>query len=88
MDAIAPGRQQEARPGNRAELAGTTVMRIALTEAACKQRSGGPNDDEEDMAHAVWAGVLPFCRQTLPPVPHELNTQAAPAYVANWHTAN
>lgn len=88
MDKIAPGRQQEARPGNRAELAGTTVMRIALTEAACKQRSGGPNDDEEDMAQAVWAGVLPFCRQTLPPVPNELNTQEAPTYVTNWHTAN
>lgn len=84
MDKLAPGRQQQARPGNRAELAGTTVMRIALTEAACKLRRGGPNDDEEDMEHPVWAGVLPFARQALAPIPHENNTQAAPDYVRDW----
>ncbi|MFZ6819966.1 pyridoxamine 5'-phosphate oxidase family protein [Undibacterium sp. Ji22W] len=85
MDKLALGRQQQARPGNRAELAGTTVMRIALTEAACKVRSGGPNDDEEDMAFDVWTGVLPFTRQTLAPIAHESNTQAAPDYVRNWY---
>lgn len=84
MDKIAAGRQQQARPGNRAELAGTTVMRIALNEAACKMRSGGPNDDEEDMALPVWAGVLPFTRQPLPPIAHEANIQEAPDYVRDW----
>ncbi|WP_395007684.1 pyridoxamine 5'-phosphate oxidase family protein [Undibacterium sp.] len=84
MEKIAPGRQQQARPGNKAELAGTTVMRISLDEAACKTRSGGPNDDEEDMSQAAWAGVLPFCRQHLTPIPHELNSHAAPDYVENW----
>lgn len=84
MEKIAPGRQQQARPGNKAELAGTTVMRISLDEAACKIRRGGPNDDEEDMSQAVWAGVLPFSRQQLPPIAHERNTHAAPDYVENW----
>ncbi len=84
MEKIAPGRQQQARPGNKAELAGTTLMRISLDEAACKIRTGGPNDDEEDMSQAVWAGVLPFSRQQLPPIAHERNAHAAPDYVENW----
>lgn len=86
MEKLAPGRQQQARPGNTAELAGTTVMRIALNEVACKLRRGGPNDDEDDMQHPVWAGELPFRRQQLPAIPHQQNTQAAPDYVRSWGT--
>jgi hypothetical protein len=40
----------EIRPGSDKEYAATTVLRISLAEAACKVRSGGPNDDEEDLS--------------------------------------
>ncbi|WMW79694.1 pyridoxamine 5'-phosphate oxidase family protein [Undibacterium cyanobacteriorum] len=60
LESLVPGRQAQVRAGNFAELAGTTVLRIALDETMCKTRSGGPNDDDEDMDLPVWAGVLPL----------------------------
>ena len=83
MEVLAPGRSQQARPGNAKELAATTVLRIPLDEAACKVRTGGPKDDAEDLELPVWAGVLPMALLPLPPV-----VQAAPAgtpdYVREW----
>lgn len=91
MHHLAPGREHEARPGNAKELAATTVMRISLLEAACKVRSGGPNDDDEDMHLAVWAGVLPLVQQHCAPVPDVLtaahNPQPEPGYVRQWASA-
>lgn len=83
MEFLAPGRSQQARPGNAKELAATTVLRIPLDEAACKVRVGGPKDDAEDLALPVWAGVLPMALLPLAPV-----VDAAPAgtpdYVQEW----
>jgi nitroimidazol reductase NimA-like FMN-containing flavoprotein (pyridoxamine 5'-phosphate oxidase superfamily) len=84
MDHIAVGRQAEIRTGNDKEFAATTVMRIALTEAACKVRSGGPVDDEEDLKHPAWAGVLPLATVATPAVTDPACTTAAPAYVRQW----
>ena len=84
MDHIAAGRQAEIRAGNDKEFAATTVLRIALTEAACKVRSGPPVDDAEDMAHPVWTGVLPLQQWRGTPVPDPLNARPAPAYVTAW----
>lgn len=84
MRHLVPGREHEARPGNAKELAATTVMRISLQEAACKVRSGGPQDDEEDLQLPVWAGVLPLVQQHGAPVPDGHNTQPAPGYVREW----
>jgi nitroimidazol reductase NimA-like FMN-containing flavoprotein (pyridoxamine 5'-phosphate oxidase superfamily) len=69
MDHLLPGRQADVRPGNEQEYAATTVMRIALHEAVCKVRTGGPMDDEEDLQLAVWAGVLPLKQVHLAPQP-------------------
>ena len=84
MRHLAPGREHEARPGNDKEFAATTVMRISLAEAACKVRTGGPNDDAEDMGVAAWAGVLPLVQQRGAPVVDPLCTAPAPAYVQQW----
>ena len=84
MDKIALGRQAQARPGNDKEFAATTVLRISLDEAACKTRSGGPNDDADDMAVPVWVGVLPFSTKQAAPIPHESCSQIAPDYVQHW----
>ena len=85
MDKIAPGRQAEVRTGSAKEFAATTIMRVALGEAACKVRSGGPNDGEADMAHPAWAGVLPLLVQHGVPVRHELCRAEAPPYVTAWN---
>lgn len=84
MDKIAPGRQAEIRPGNDKEFAATTVLRISLAEAACKVRSGGPKDDDEDMHIPVWTGVLPLATARSPAIRDDICSTAAPAYVTAW----
>jgi len=84
MDKLAPGRQAEIRPGNEREFAATTVLRMALAEAACKTRSGAPVDDEEDLGLAVWAGVLPLAQVHGQPQADGDGHQAVPAYVRGW----
>lgn len=84
MRRIGLGRELEARQPNRKELAATTVLRLALTEAAAKIRSGGPEDDPDDMSHPVWAGVLPLRMQALPADRDPECRIDAPEYVRNW----
>lgn len=84
MQHLAPGRQAQVRAGNDKEFAATTVLRIALAEAACKVRSGGVEDDAEDMGVAAWAGVLPFTQLRLAPQQDPDCQVAPPDYVRNW----
>lgn len=84
MDKIAIGRKHEARPGNDKELAATSVMRIALEEAACKISNGPPSDDEEDLQLPVWTGVLPMSIQHGEPIHADNGALATPEYVKNW----
>lgn len=84
MDHLVPGRQADVRPGNDKEYAATTVLRIALAEAACKTRTGGPKDDEDDLALPVWAGVLPLAQARGAAQPDARCTVAAPGYVSGW----
>jgi nitroimidazol reductase NimA-like FMN-containing flavoprotein (pyridoxamine 5'-phosphate oxidase superfamily) len=85
LEGITPGRSQEVRAGNAKELAATTMLRISLAEAACKTRTGGPKDDEEDMDLAVWAGVLPMALSPLAPIVDEAAADIeTPGYVREW----
>jgi nitroimidazol reductase NimA-like FMN-containing flavoprotein (pyridoxamine 5'-phosphate oxidase superfamily) len=84
MEKIAPGRQADVRAGNDKEFDATTILRIALDEAACKVRTGGPNDVPEDLALTGWAGVLPFVVQKGTPVKHEACVAEEPEYVTAW----
>jgi Predicted flavin-nucleotide-binding protein len=87
LESIAPGRSREVRAGNAKELAATTVLRISLTEAAAKVRTGGPSDDDDDLGLAVWAGVLPMTLAPLAPIA-EAETTEPPEYVRRWHAAS
>ena len=60
VDQLVPGRSGEARPGNRVEVRQTMVLALPIHEASLKVRTGGPNDDEDDLALPVWAGVVPL----------------------------
>lgn len=84
MDKIAVGRKHEARPGNSQELAATSVMRIALNEAASKISNKGPVDKPEDAHLAVWAGVLPLATKRGEPIAADNGSLATPDYVATW----
>ncbi|HEX6739974.1 MAG TPA: pyridoxamine 5'-phosphate oxidase family protein [Vicinamibacteria bacterium] len=60
VEHVAPGRLAEVRPPNENELRATLVLRLPVSEASAKIRSGPPKDDEEDYALDCWAGVLPL----------------------------
>lgn len=60
IDKVAPGRWGSLRPVSDKELNATTVLRLKLSEASAKIRSGGVKDDEADLTWPVWAGVLPL----------------------------
>ena len=87
MRLIAPGREGDARPGSAKEFAATTILGIALDEAAAKVRTGGPVDDESDLDLPIRAGVLPMV--TLPQTPIAASTSigAEPVYVRQWKTS-
>ena len=57
---IVPGRWAQVRPPNQRELMATLVLAVEIAEASAKVRTGGPIDDEEDLALPVWAGVIPL----------------------------
>lgn len=57
---IVPNRWNEIREPNAKELKATTVLRLPITEASAKIRTGDPVDDEEDYDLDVWAGVIPL----------------------------
>ncbi|HUR73415.1 MAG TPA: pyridoxamine 5'-phosphate oxidase family protein [Sporichthya sp.] len=59
VERISPGRSREARGPNARELSATSVVALRIDEASAKVRTGGPNDDEEDLSLDVWAGVVP-----------------------------
>ena len=59
VDHVVPGRATDSRPANAKELAATAVLRMDLTEVSAKLRTGGVNDEPEDLGLPYWAGVVP-----------------------------
>ncbi len=55
------GRWQHVRPPSKQERKGTALMKLTINEGAFKSRTGGPNEDEEDLALPVWHGTKPAC---------------------------
>jgi nitroimidazol reductase NimA-like FMN-containing flavoprotein (pyridoxamine 5'-phosphate oxidase superfamily) len=60
LDHMAPGRSADARPPQETELRSTLILRFPIAEGSAKVRLGPPIDDPEDMALAIWAGVIPM----------------------------
>ncbi|MBM7169870.1 pyridoxamine 5'-phosphate oxidase family protein [Streptomyces sp. G44] len=60
VDHVVPGRSTDSRPANTKELAATAVLRLDLNEVSAKARTGGPNDEPEDMDLPYWSGVVPL----------------------------
>ncbi|MFE3740055.1 pyridoxamine 5'-phosphate oxidase family protein [Streptomyces sp. NPDC059134] len=69
VDQAVPGRAADSRPGNARELAATAVIRLDLDEVSAKVRTGGPNDDPEDLSLPHWSGVVPVVHGYGAPVP-------------------
>ncbi|MFE7271111.1 pyridoxamine 5'-phosphate oxidase family protein [Streptomyces sp. NPDC057623] len=60
VDHVVAGRSRDSRPANKKELAATAVIRLDLHEVSAKLRTGGVNDEPEDLALPHWAGVVPL----------------------------
>ncbi len=59
-EAIMPGRWQELRPPHEREIRMTGVIALRIDSASAKVAAGMPDDEDEDYAIPVWAGVLPL----------------------------
>lgn len=55
-----PGRWNDVRWPTELELKATSVLKLPITEASAKIRTGDPVDDDEDYSMNVWAGVIPL----------------------------
>ena len=69
VEHVLPGRWNEVRPPSENELRATLVLKLSITEASAKLRTGPPVDDEADYALPCWAGVVPLALTASAPVP-------------------
>jgi nitroimidazol reductase NimA-like FMN-containing flavoprotein (pyridoxamine 5'-phosphate oxidase superfamily) len=69
VDHVVAGRPHEVRSHHEVEVRTTRVLALALDEASVKVRTGGPIDDEEDLAGDAWAGVVPVQQAFGEPMP-------------------
>ena len=78
-----PGRWEDARPPSDNELKATSIVAIEIESASAKISSGPPEDDDEDYALPVWAGVVPIRQVIGTPEddPRLLPGQTVPEYV-------
>ncbi|MFE9258669.1 pyridoxamine 5'-phosphate oxidase family protein [Streptomyces sp. NPDC006879] len=83
VDHVVPGRSADSRPANAKELAATAVLRLDLDEVSAKMRTGGPNDEPEDLELPHWTGVVPLTQGYGEPIPaDDLNPEIkAPPYL-------
>ncbi len=83
---ILPGRWAEARQPNEKELKATSILKLELNEVSAKVRLGPPEDDAEDYALAIWAGVLPMELKSGAPIRDERCDEgiAVPDYVSDY----
>ncbi|CAM3116223.1 Pyridoxamine 5'-phosphate oxidase-related FMN-binding protein [Stackebrandtia soli] len=60
VDALAPERSLQSREPTTKELAQTAVLALDLESVSVRSRSGGPNDDPDDIGSPYWAGEIPL----------------------------
>jgi nitroimidazol reductase NimA-like FMN-containing flavoprotein (pyridoxamine 5'-phosphate oxidase superfamily) len=59
VDHAVPGRWSGVRGPDETEFRRTLVLKVPISEASAKVRTGPPVDDESDMTSDAWAGVIP-----------------------------
>lgn len=85
---ILPGRWNDARQPNERELKATSILKLPLTEVSAKVRTGGVEDDADDYALEVWAGVVPLRLIADPPIRDERCDPSLPipTYATNFRS--
>jgi nitroimidazol reductase NimA-like FMN-containing flavoprotein (pyridoxamine 5'-phosphate oxidase superfamily) len=85
---ILPGRWNDARQPNEKELKATSILKLPLTEVSAKVRTGPVEDDAEDYALKVWAGIVPLRLVADAPIRDERCEPSLPipAYATNFRS--
>ncbi len=68
VDHVVPGRAAAVRPTTEKERRATLLLRLPLSEASLKTRTGPPGDEPDDYDLPIWAGVLPVRTVYGPPI--------------------
>jgi uncharacterized protein len=86
VEHVVPGRSPDTRPPSDFEERYTRVLAVEIEEASAKVRSGGPKDDEADLALPHWAGVIPLrlAPGAPEPAPGLAPGVAAPGYAERY----
>jgi nitroimidazol reductase NimA-like FMN-containing flavoprotein (pyridoxamine 5'-phosphate oxidase superfamily) len=84
VEHVVPGRGADARPPTAAEMRKTLLLKLPISEASAKVRTGGPVDDEEDVTMPIWAGVVPVSTEYGAPLADVGITAAPPAYITQY----
>ncbi|GGQ26477.1 pyridoxamine 5'-phosphate oxidase family protein [Streptomyces roseolilacinus] len=84
VDHVVPGRSADSRPADAKELAATAVLALDLAEVSAKVRTGGVNEDPDDLRLPHWAGVIPLVTRYGTAIPDkDLDPSVAlPGYLA------
>jgi nitroimidazol reductase NimA-like FMN-containing flavoprotein (pyridoxamine 5'-phosphate oxidase superfamily) len=90
LEHLIPGRSGDARGPSESELKTTLFLRLPIDEGSAKVRTGPPIDDEEDLDLGFWAGVVPFERQILAPIPDAQLPESVgiPDYLARYRAGH
>ncbi|WP_454625324.1 pyridoxamine 5'-phosphate oxidase family protein [Bradyrhizobium cenepequi] len=56
---IVAQRWTDTRPPTEIEMKATSLLKMPITEASAKIRTGPPGDDDADYELAYWGGILP-----------------------------
>lgn len=59
-ESLLPGRVAELRPPSAKELAATLLLALTISQWSLKVSDGWPEDPDEDVSGAAWAGVVPL----------------------------
>jgi uncharacterized protein len=86
VEHIAPGRPDEIRGPDAADLKSTKLLSMEIEEASAKVRTGPPLDEEDDLDLPYWAGRLPLTLGTADPIPAPdlIEGLSVPDHVRRW----
>jgi uncharacterized protein len=81
VDHTVPGRSDECRGPSPSEIRQTRVIRLPITEASAKVRTGPPIEEPSDLETPYWGGVIPVHTSLGAPIADEYAADlVAPSY--------
>jgi hypothetical protein len=77
-EGLIPGRNSEARPTTKKELAATIIISVELDETSAKISKNEVDDPEEDLNLGYWAGIIPLKTIAGRAIPADAESESLP----------